>query len=192
MFSDADLEYIRTNYRPLADVCGAHGERLETIEKLIQERRLPGPSYVLPDGTGMVPADYFALVDEAGGPARLREEFERRHREAGGSPGELAADWDGYIDGLYGVCLRSVSPESIVRKEQLVVSVGQLLKDQQPDDPRWRERLSREVDELDSLERQFSPDYDRRRFGRPPTRDVLIVVARERYPELFAVGAHGW
>ena len=53
------------------------------------------------------------------------------------------------IDGIYAVCLRSVSPESIVRKD------------------------------------------DRRRFGRPPTRDALIVAARERYPNLFAVGSHG-
>jgi Family of unknown function (DUF6058) len=191
MLSEADIAYIRTNYRPLAEVCDEHGDRLETIEELIRARRLPAPSYVLPDGTGMVPADYFALVDEAGGVERLRAEFERRHREAGGPPGELDADWEGYIDGIYAVCLRSVSPESIVRKEQLVVSVGLLLEHPQPDDARWQERLAREVEELDALEREFSPDYDRRRFGRPPTRDALIVAARERYPDLFAVGSHG-
>ena len=161
------------------------------VEQLIRARRLPAPSYVLPDGTGMVPADYFALVDEAGGVERLRGEFERRYREAGGPPGELDADWDGYIDGIYAVCLRSVSPESIVRKEQLVLSVGLLLEQPQPDDAPWQERLAREVEELDALEREFSPDYDRRRFGRPPTRDALIVAARERYPNLFAVGSHG-
>jgi hypothetical protein len=139
----------------------------------------------------MVPADYFVLVDEVGGPERLREEFERRHREAGGPPAELEADWDGYIDGVYGVCLRSVSPESIVRKAQLVVSVGLLLEHAWPDDARWQERLAREVEELDALEREFSPDYDRRRFGRPPTRDALIAAARGHYPDLFAVGSHG-
>src|SRR5919201_1886600 len=145
MLSDADIAYIHANYRPLAEVCHEHGERLEAVEQLIRERRLPAPSYVLPDGTGMVPADYFALVDEAGGVAGLREEFERRHREAGGPPGELDADWEGYIDGIYAVCLRSVSPERIVRKEQLVVSIGLLLEHPQLDDARWREQLAREV-----------------------------------------------
>jgi Family of unknown function (DUF6058) len=191
MLSDADIAYIQTNYRPLAEVCHEHGEPLAAIEELIRARRLPAPSYVLPDGTGMVPADYFALVDEAGGVEGLREEFERRHREAGGPPGELDADWEGYIDGIYAVCLRSVSPEAIVRKEQLVVSVGLLLEHPQPDDARWREQVAREVEELDALEREFSPDYDRRRFGRPPTRDALIVAARERHPDLFAVASHG-
>jgi hypothetical protein len=44
------------------------------------------------------------------------------------------------------------------------------------------------VEELDGLERQFAPDYDRneRRFGRKPTRDLLIDAARERYPDVFA------
>jgi hypothetical protein len=191
MLTDADIHYIRENYRPLAEVCAEHGDRLEAVEALIREGRLPAPSYVLPDGTGMVPEDYFSLVDEAGGPQRLRGEFERRHREAGGPPGELEADWEGYIDGIYAVCLRSVSPERIVRKEQLVVSIGLLLEHPQPQDRRWRERLAREVDELDELEREFSPDYDRQRFGRAPTRDRLIVAARERYPDLFAVGSHG-
>jgi hypothetical protein len=190
MLTDADIEYIRANYRPLADVCAEHGDRLEEIERLIRGRRLPSPSYVLPDGTGMVPRDYFALVDEAGGPDKLRAEFERRHRDAGGPLAELAADWDGYIDGIYAVCLRSVSPETIVRKEQLVVSVGLLLDHPRPDDPGWQEQLAREVEELDRLERDFSPDYDRQRFERAPTRDRLIVAARDRYPELFAV-AHG-
>lgn len=56
----------------------------------------------------------------------------------------------------------------------------------------WRRQLRREVWELDTLERDFAPDYDRNgRFGRPPTRDVLIAGARERYPETFAVRAAG-
>jgi DNA-binding transcriptional ArsR family regulator len=44
-------------------------------------------------------------------------------------------------------------------------------------------RLRRDVDELDALERQFSPDYDRQRFERPPSRDLLIKTAHERYPD---------
>jgi hypothetical protein len=43
------------------------------------------------------------------------------------------------------------------------------------------------VDELDLLECEFSPHYDRNgRFGRPPTRDLLITAARQRFPDVFA------
>jgi hypothetical protein len=134
----------------------------------------------------MVPEDYFDFADEAGGTHRLRQEFERRHRAAGGAAVELEDDWDGYIDGVYGVCLRQVSPETIVRKGQLLASLGRLVAEAAPEDRAWRERLCQEVDELDQLEREFSPDYDRKRFGAPPSRDRLIAAPRERYPEVFA------
>ena len=135
----------------------------------------------------MVPDDYFALLDEIGGPKRLRSEFERRYLAAGGAADELDADWQGYIDGVYGICLRSVSPETIVRKSQLVESTGALLEQDAPDEPEWGEKLRRQVDELDALEREFSPDHDRQHFDRPPSRDLLINAAHERYPQLFAV-----
>jgi hypothetical protein len=44
MLSEADIAYIRTNYRPLAEVCHEHGEQLAAIEQLIHARRLPAPS----------------------------------------------------------------------------------------------------------------------------------------------------
>jgi hypothetical protein len=43
----------------------------------------------------------------------------------------------------------------------------------------------RDVSALDELERDFAPDYDRRRFDRPPTRDLLVAAPRERFPEVF-------
>lgn len=43
------------------------------------------------------------------------------------------------------------------------------------------------VDELDALEREFAPDYDRNDDReRLPTRDLLIEAARKRYPDVFA------
>jgi Family of unknown function (DUF6058) len=85
------------------------------------------------------------------------------------------------------------APETVVAKSKLVESVGRLLEHAVPDDDEWRARLRCEVDELDALERQFSPDYDRQRFARPPSRDLLIKAAHERYPDLFAadVAARG-
>jgi len=187
--SQADIAYVRANFRPLDAVCREHGERLDEVRDLIRARRLPAPSYIFPDGSEMVPADYFALVDEAGGPDRLREDFDRRHRSAGGASAELEEDWNGYIDGIYAICLRSVSPETIVRKTELVEAIGALLDHPAPDDAEWRSGLRRQVDELDALERDFSPDYDRHQFGRPPTRDLLIKASHERYPDVFAATA---
>ena len=75
----------------------------------------------------------------------------------------------------------------MVRKEQLVKSIGRLLDAPERDDSAWRSQLRSQVTELDALEREFAPDYDRNgRFPAPPTRDRLIGAARERYPELFA------
>jgi Family of unknown function (DUF6058) len=187
LLTGADVAYIRANFRPFDEVCRARGEDVEAMRAMVRERCLPAPSYVLPDGTEMVPADYFALTDEAGGPERLRVEFERRHRAAGGATDEIEEDWQGYIEGVYGICLRSVSPETIVRKSQLVQSIGALLECPVVDDAAWRAQLRREVDELDELERDFSPDYDRQRVDRPLSRDLLIGGVRLRYPELFAV-----
>jgi hypothetical protein len=191
-FSSADIEYIRANYRKLETLCRQSGQDLAEVQRLIRARQLPAPSYVLPGGEEMVPEDYFRLVNEARGPERLREEFERRYRETGGAEHELAADWEGYMEGLYGVCLRQVSPETIVRKSELVISIEGLLAEAKPTDAGWQSRLREEVQELDRLEREFSPDYDRSRFGSPPSRDRLIAVAHERYSEIFAqAGVHG-
>ncbi len=137
-------------------------------------------------GSEMFPSDYFRLVDDAGGPAALRAHFADRLRAAGGD--DLASDWRAYLAGIYGVCLRDVTPEAIVRKARLVTSLCELLVLARPADTEWREQLRAEVDELDELEREFSPDYDRNeeRFGRKPTRDLLIAAARERYPDVFS------
>jgi hypothetical protein len=38
----------------------------------------------------------------------------------GVSDGNLEEDWENYLDGVWGVCLRTVTPEAIVRKSVLV------------------------------------------------------------------------
>jgi hypothetical protein len=170
-FSERDLDYIRRNYVPLE----------QAVQDAIEGGVLPRPSYVLPDGTQMVPADYLALVD-------VRPSFERRYLTAGGRLDELDEDWQAYTSGTYGVCLQQVAPETIVRKGVLVASLTHLLDEPREDDPEWRAALRDQVNELDQLEREFAPDYDRNveRFGRPPTRDLLIKAARERFPDVFA------
>jgi hypothetical protein len=185
-YTAADLDYLRANYLTLEQVCAERSESPEEIRALIAKGRLPKPSYVLDDGTDMFPADYFRFVDEAGGPEALRARFAERLEAAGAD--DLDLHWQSYTDGIYGVCLWDVTPETIARKAKLVSSISELLMLARPAEADWRQRLRDEVEELDALERQFTPDYDRdeARFGRKPTRDLLIDAARERYPEVFA------
>jgi len=185
VFTRADLDYFAANCVTLEDLCSLRDQSPEDVQGLIAERRLPQPSYVLPDGAGMFPADYFRLVDEAGGADGLREHFAARHRAASGK--ELEQDWEMYLDGTWGICLREVVPETIVRKNTLVSSLCELLVLARPREADWQQALREQVDELDALEREFSPDYDRSdQMDRPPTRDLIINAARQRYPEVFA------
>src|SRR5438094_8588504 len=82
--TEADLAYISSNYLTLEQLCDGRAESPHELRSLIAARRLPEPSYVLPDGTGMFPADYFRLVDEAGGGDGLRGRFAARPRAPGG------------------------------------------------------------------------------------------------------------
>jgi hypothetical protein len=137
----------------------------------------------------MFPADYFRLVDDAGGPEGPREHFTTRHRAASAARqgNDLEQDWEMYLDGTWGICLRDVTPETIVRKNVLVSSLCELLVLARPRYADWRHALREQVDELDDLEREFAPDYDRSdAVDRPPTRDLIIATALERYPEVFA------
>jgi Family of unknown function (DUF6058) len=190
-FTAADVDYIKANYVTLDELCANRPESPGAIQELIAARRLPCPSYVLDDGTEMFPADYFRLVDDAGGVDALPEHFAARHEDAARRQrvpvGELERDWEAYLDGTYGICLREVTPERIVGKSALVTSLCQLLMLPKPRNAEWRRELREQVDELDALEREFAPDYDRGDDqDRPPTRDLLIEAARERYPDLFA------
>jgi Family of unknown function (DUF6058) len=187
----ADLAYITANYVTLEGLCADRAETPEDVQALIDQRRLPQPSYVLPDGTGMFPSDYFRLIDEAGGIEALEGHFAARHRSATlareAAAKELERDWQWYLDGTWGICLRDVTPETIVRKNTLVWSLSELLMCARPGRAEWRRAVREQVDELDDLEREFAPDWDRGEAQeRPPTRDLLIGGARERYPELFA------
>jgi hypothetical protein len=143
---------------------------------------------VLDDGSQMVPGDYFDLADEAGGSERLRDVFLRRYEAAARAepePLEPADDeWNAYLSGEYGVCLKRVTPEAIARKSALVLRIEELLGEAEPDSE-WQSRLRAAVDELDELERPFAPAYDALRFGGPSSRDRLITAVRDAYPAVF-------
>jgi hypothetical protein len=190
-FSEADLAYIRRYFVSLEIVCLGRGEDPDGVRSLIEERRLPAPAYVLEDGSEMVPPEYFDLVDEAGDVENLRDHFCARYlvaaeKQRGSLIEEAEEVWVGYISGVYSVCLRQLSPESIARKNYLTEKVAVLLALPKPAQADWCSDLHKSVTELDQLERPFAPDFDRAgRFGRLPTRDLLIAAAHERYPQIF-------
>lgn len=182
--SPEDVAYVRAGFREFDELCRERGEDAASVRALIADGRLPQPSYVLDEGTEMVPPDYFALADEAGGAGRLHDAFVARVVAAGGEDPE--GEWEAYLSGEYGVCLKRVAPETIVRKGALVDSISALLDRPEPADAVWRRDLRDLVDELDELERPFAA-FDRERFGGPSSRDRLITAVRERYPQAFEV-----
>jgi hypothetical protein len=191
VFTAADLEYLRRNFLTLAELCVGRPESPAEVRQLIAAGYLPQPSYVLEDGTEYFAPDYFALVDAAGGPQGLREHFLRRYERAlevfGRGPAELEDDWRAYLDGVYGICLREVTPENIVEKAERIEAIEALLSSPRPQDEVWRSALHDNVDALDRIEREFSPDYDRSllRFAELPSRNRLIAAAHERFPAIF-------
>jgi hypothetical protein len=102
----------------------------------------------------------------------------------------LEEEWQGYLSGAYGVCLKVQSPENIVRKDQLVRAIERLIDEPNPADPEWSDELRTSVEALDLLERPFAPDYDRARWG-PSSRDRCITTPRERFPDVFARASLG-
>jgi hypothetical protein len=161
----ADLRYLDEQFVPVAELTGD----VEEVRSRIAGGELPAFPY---PGHELVPADYFDLP--------LGAAFAGRY-----DGDDLAGDLEGLMSGIYFVCLREATPENIVRKELLVVSLRALLAEPDPVDAVWCETVRAQVGELDELERPFSPDYDRQRFGRPPTRDELITAPQRLFPSLF-------
>jgi hypothetical protein len=188
VLSDADVEYIRSGFVELDELSRRTSRDPESVRAEIAAGRLPRASYVLDDGAEMVPADFFALADEAGGPDELHARFLERYERAAATDPAGADDpeeeWQAYLSGEYGVCLKQVTPEGIVRKGALIAGIEALLAEPRPDDAGWADGLREAVDELDALERQFTA-YDRIRFGAPSSRDRLITATRDTYPSVF-------
>lgn len=171
-----DDAYVRAHFVP-AD---------ETSLRLTADGTAPLPSYVLSDGTPMVPADHLALVARAGAPQRVRDWFLRHWLEAVEGPdldaGERA--WRTYLAGRC-VDLVEVTPIAMrirdARTRQAAEALAVLADD--PGDVTARSSLSEAVDGgygvrgLDSL---LLPgcDHDRLRFGEPLPRRQWVDDVR--------------
>ncbi|MFZ4204943.1 DUF6058 family natural product biosynthesis protein [Streptomyces griseoincarnatus] len=170
--TDADDAYVTAQFVTLEELCAVRGRDADAVRRLMLDGRLPLPGYLRSDGAEMVPADLFALADEAGGVDLLEAWFTAHWAD----PVAGKAEWDAYLSGQY-VCLHSVTPATIRRKDQLTAAIGAAIDD--PDAP--AAHLHALVDELDALEPAFTA-YDRLRFGGPTSRDTCIDAIRARFP----------
>jgi Family of unknown function (DUF6058) len=194
--SDADLPYLEGNFVELPQLTAAHGWQLAALRADIDAGRMPQPTYQLADNRELVPPDYFALAEAAGSSSHLRDWFASAYSAAARDQPDadpLQMAWSDYLSGGYGVCLRNVTPTTIVRKSVLVVRLERMLAVPEPQNAGWLEELGRRVDALDVLEREFCA-FDRQRSG-SVSRDRLITEPRRRYlapraaPRPTAVGA---
>ena len=178
----ADLRYVREEFFSLEQLALHEGIDRHRLERWIEEGALPRPAYLLPDGTAMFPGDLVALARSAGGVDLLPAHFARRIELATGLIGAStrASDWEDYLSGEFGICLRQVTPETMVLKETLVERIGQALEAPRPDDPRWRNVLAFQIDGLDALVRPFAR-VDQDRFGQQTSRERLVEGPRRRW-----------
>ena len=183
MYTDDDLRYLGEQYRTLEDLCADRAEGAHAVRNAIAAGTLPKATYVLPDGVELFTPDFFVLLDAAGDLDHLRQHFLSRHRRAAqtaeGPTSIGEQEWDNYVSGLYGACLREVTPEAMVAKEQLIWRIETLTAQARPENDSWVAQLREAVDALDSIERPFT-DYDRQRWG-GTSRDSHITAVRETY-----------
>src|SRR5579863_2320437 len=82
-----DDAYVRAWFVDLEILARIHGWDIVDLARAIDERRAPEPTYILADGTRMVPADYFALLGTPVDFGSLRERFDKRLIDAAGTEG---------------------------------------------------------------------------------------------------------
>jgi hypothetical protein len=168
-------EYVRACFCPMDDA----------VRPLVERGVLPLATYVLPDGTPMVPADHAALLRDAGNDAdAVAAQFRSRFIAAGGDARAVDEEHAAWLSGEYGACLHATTPEAIVAKSALMTAITALLADPVAKDESWRVALRSAVDALDAIERPFAR-YDRERFGGPSSRNRLITATRDRFPHLW-------
>ena len=169
-----DDAYVRAGFVPATPEAMA----------LMLADRLPLPSYVLSDGTPMVPEGHGDLAALAGGVERLHDWFVAFWPD---DPATGEEEWGHYLSGQY-VCLHEVVPTRIKAKTERVAEARaavELLR-RDPHDPTGRGMLGEAVDGvlgvpgLDSLLRPMTA-YDRLRFGGPTVRELWVDLPRAEF-----------
>jgi hypothetical protein len=185
-----DEGYIRREFFPLEDLCLGRQSHASEYRNKIRSRELPLPTYVI-DSVEYYPSDYFLFPDSVESGSNMKEAFLARYRRIAAAYNESPStnivnqEYEGYLSGEYGVCLKTVTPETIFLKGFVIARIDELFENPKPLDETWRSKLRGLVNRLDGLERQFA-SCDTGRFGSLPSRVRYIDRARKEYPEAFA------
>ncbi len=172
--TNQDVAYVRSVFRPQSD-----DERTRAAARLA-----PQPSYVLPDGTPMVPATPDPDLAQAADPQDLHRRFVSRWVTAGGHEQDADPELAAWLNGGYGVCLRSPAPEAIIAKDGLARAIEALMARPMPHLGWWQNTLRHAVNAYDSLVLPFA-SVDTVRFGGSTSRARLVDAVRAQWPELF-------
>jgi hypothetical protein len=192
--SPADKIYIRSNFYTLEELCLSRPNQPADYRSQIRAGLLPLPTYVI-DGIEMYPADLFVFPDSVGSLGdQLKKEFFARYQRTAGcygqqiSEAQIGEEFASYLNGEYGACLRSVTPETIFLKGLTMRKIDELRNEPNPGDTQWSAALRSWVNRLDGMEREFAP-CDSARFGSLPSRVRYIDNARAKYPDCFTMAA---
>jgi predicted DNA-binding transcriptional regulator AlpA len=199
--SQSDVTHIRGNFLNMNDVMEKSGVTHEVITKWLDRGEFPEPTYLTQDGVLWYPPYLVILVQRS-----LRNDTNPKYEflldakkvlekpgyvyrfgqvEKTGTDDEDAEKmWDDFKSGLYGACLRKPDPKSIMAKGSLIKTIKELLANPDPENVEWCEKLRKTVNELDSVEAQFT-DFDRKRFGGTVSRDVYITSIKKQYSHIF-------
>ncbi len=173
--TSADDAYVAALFVPLSELCAEWFVPADVLRQSMLDGQLPLPSYLMSDGSEMVPADLLELSEQAGGIEKLEDWFLSQWTDGQ----EAAGEWQGYLSGQ-NVCLRTITPDTLKRKNYLVEAISRATAEPQ-ESQGWLADLHRLVDELDEIELPFTR-YDRLRFGGPVSRDTLIDAVRDSFP----------
>lgn len=205
----SDKAYVRRNFITAEELASRTSLSVGQLRILVESELFPKPTYVFEDGTEWYPPTYSALMLQAKDAGasfaemfrnqlrRALENLKRRDKDSfsivvnlEGISNEGIEDlvqkiWVDFRSGEYGICLKEPMCGTIIKKDLLMHAVKKLISSPKPADPEWRIALRKNVDMLDILELPQT-DFDRIRFGRPSSRDLLITEVHTSYPQVFA------
>lgn len=200
-FSVKDIGHISNHFLDRNTLIEKSGVSNTVIEKWINHGEFPDPTYKTPDGKEWFPPYLVILIRRSiENSSNPKDEFLKdavkvlskpgyvyrfgKVESTGMNPEDAEKMWMDFRSGLYGACLRKPDPDSILQKGDLIRQIEELLSRPEPGNTDWCSALRKSVENLDTIEAQFT-DYDRSRFGGSVSRDIFITNVKNKYMEIF-------
>ncbi|MCL4341849.1 MAG: DUF6058 family natural product biosynthesis protein [Candidatus Thermoplasmatota archaeon] len=200
-YSRNDLSHIMEKFLERKSLVEKTGTSDQQVDQWIKGGVFPDPTYRTPDGKEWFPPYMEILIrrsmeNNTNPKLEFQKDAEKvlakpgyvyrfgKVETTGTSPEDVENMWIDFKSGLYGACLRKPDPKSILDKGYLIRSIEELLSKSEPANTKWCSALKELVNQLDSVEAQFT-DYDRTRFGGKVSRDIFITDIKREYRGIF-------